>query len=286
MLIFVPITRVDYHLAVPLFKLMGVFGGVQGHTMVVAFMDRAITEVDKEFILAEAMKLGDKVYSITHTFNVEYGWPRSANLVFQTAAMIVEQNGAYGEPCWYFFELDNCPVVPDWVGRLARAYEWKTAIYYGVREYKPVSNNEGEDGSAFMLGTGIYPPDTFSRANMCRHLHIIGERFDWVLRPQITPYAWPTKMIASYRRTLEYCYAGGSKHLVYGAKVLNDDGSTRLNVVSDKKERTIDLTKTSPVVVHGCKDTSLIQLISKRFSNTSKVVITKQDVEDDEEDQD
>jgi hypothetical protein len=262
MLLFIPVTRADYHLATPLLRLFDALGGIGNHTVVVAVAKEGVPAVDADHILHTASKLGDKVYPMQLADVIEYGWPRNANFIFQEAAMTMAVNKAYGEKCWYFFELDNCPTKPGWLDELQAEYDYRARPCMGVINVTTRSRSGGdnyEDGK-HLVGAGIYPPNLFSIASVTKHLHILGDPFDVALQHQVVPLTWATGMIQHNWSTKEY-KLDGDKATCENAK---DRPASKVYA------QPVNLGDRGPLVVHGCKDTSLIQIVSKRYAPQPK----------------
>lgn len=262
MLLFIPVTRADCHLAAPLLNLMLELGGIGKHSMVIAIAHEGVSGADTEVILSKAAKLGPKVYPITMNPTVEYGWPRSPNLIFQEAAIYVANQAAYGEKCWYFFELDNCPLKEGWLDTLQQEYDAGGKPCMGVinktMRSKRANGGQYQDGE-HLVGTGIYPPNIFLMASICRNLHVLHDPFDVALQLQVVPMTHGTTLIQHNWSTKNYHHVGG------GNTVAVCETNTSRHTSKDYATG-VNLGNPSPVVVHGCKDTSLIQLVLKRHT--------------------
>jgi hypothetical protein len=253
MLLYVPVTRSDFHLAAPLFRWMKTLGGLGQHPMVVAFAQSGIPDVEAEAIRKALSSLGGSTFVIEQGNHPEYGWPRSANFIFQEAAFYAAQNQAHGQSCWYFYELDNVPLKPGWIDALQAEYEYRERPCMGV------VNNTVRKGNRVtgkhLVGTAIYSPDIFHRASICKHLHLLGDPFDVALEVQIVPLTWDTKLIqhnwstAKYRLEKDQAFCENAKD----------------RPASKDYARPVTLGERGPLVVHGVKDTSLIRLLEKRF---------------------
>lgn len=262
MLLYVPVTKADYHLAAHLFRWMGKLGGIGEHPMVLAFAATGIPDVEAEIIRREALSLSHKVYPIPMGPHPELGWPRSANLIFQEAATYALNNRAHGQKCWYFFELDNVPLKEGWIDTLQAEYDYRERPCMG-----PINNTfrgpkGGRQDGKHLVGTAIYPVDYFTQARICRHLHLLNDPFDVALQEQTVPIAWDTKLIQHNWSTHKYTYDPAKNHFTC-------EPSTN-RVTSREYATPVSVGPLGPLVVHGCKDLSLIKGLEKLLRNKPK----------------
>jgi hypothetical protein len=260
MLLYVPVTRADYHLAAPLFKWMAKIGGLGEHPMVVAVAKDGIPGVEEDILIREAMKLSQQVYRIEMGPHPEYGWPRSPNFIFQEAAIYAANNKAHGQKAWFFYELDCVPLKEGWLDELYEEYLFRERPCMGViNDTVRTTEHTQKVTGQHMVGAGIYCPDIFTRASICRHLHILGDPFDVAIEAQVVPMTWNTKMIQHNWSTKNYKYDEES-----GMATCEN---SQLRPASKDYAKPVDLGPRGPLVVHGVKDTTLIQLLERNFRN-------------------
>lgn len=168
------------------------------------------------------------------------GWPGGPNAMFKaTCKQMLNPSGmtVRGFPervkehdSFYYFEPDNLPLSPDWWQKINEEYD-------RVKAERPcmgalnVHDNRDWDGvhrkGEHLVGTAIYPRDIWNRIPL---LHT-AEHFAWDTwaSEQICPLAHSTRLIHHNNRAKNYCHP-----------------------------------KQIPgecVVIHGCKDDSLLNLM-------------------------
>lgn len=266
MLLYVPVTRADYHLAAPLFRWMGKIGGLGDHPMVLAVAPSGIPGVEEDALVREALKLSPNVYRIDMGTFPELGWPRNPNFIFQEAAMYAVDNRAHNQKCWYFFELDNVPTREGWLDDLNEEYQYRDRPCMGVINdtVRVTPTGIQRITGKHMVGAGIYPVNYFSQARVCRHLHLLAEPFDVALETQTVPIAWHTKMIQHNWSTCKYRPDPNPKRNWLVCE------HSKLRAASKDYAQPVDLGKRGPLVVHGCKDVSLIDALGKNLRNKPK----------------
>jgi hypothetical protein len=262
MLLYVPVSKADYHLAAHLFRWIAKLGGIGDHPMVLAFAPVGIPDVEAEIIRREAATLGRGVYPIPMSNHPELGWPRSANFIFQEAATYALHNKAHGQNCWYFFELDNVPLKEGWLDTLQAEYDYRDRPCMGTVNKTFRGAQGGRESGKHLVGTAIYPPDYFTQARICRHLHLLNDPFDVALQEQTVPIAWNTKLIQHNWSTCKYTYDPAKEHFTCEpstARATSRDYATPVSVGGR-----------GPCVVHGCKDNSLVRGLEKLHRNKAK----------------
>jgi hypothetical protein len=108
-----------------------------------------------------------------------------------------------------------------------------------------------------MVGAGIYPPDIFNRARVCRHLHLLPDPFDVAIQTQVVPMTWNTKLIQHNWSTKSYKLEGN--------KAVCESSTAR--PTSKDYAQPVNLGPNGPCVLHGCKDTTLHRIISSLVSS-------------------
>ena len=175
----------------------------------------------------------------------EAGWPQSANHAFEGAVEWVAQQR--GKTPWYFFEVDNTPLTADWLDQIEDEYHLVKRPYLGyVHPTRRVSVKTGEFVDHYgdhMVGTGVYPHDFASRSVLWKFFTDVP--FDVYLQWEIVPHCHPTKLIAHNWKSHQYEWTA--------------DG--RIVCSSITKDSITDPIPDEAVVLHGCKDDSLMACI-------------------------
>lgn len=231
-----PVCDKDLHQAVRLARWIKHLGGES--KWLIAASQRAWWDIEKV-----SRPLSAEVYRLP-TENEE-GWPESPNHMFYSVVTDVEFTES-----WYWFEADNIPLFKGWEKSLQSEYDSEQKPYMGVvNDTKYINKKTGEKitRGKHMVGTGIYPADFAAR---CRSVHYMDRRpFDICIEEEVVPECHNTNQIAHRWGTINYHY---NEHNV---------------IIMDDREPGYDYAAPIPpwaVVVHGCKDESLFNLLDPR----------------------
>ncbi len=185
----------------------------------------------------------------------ESGWPISSNTMFQQTAEFLEESGN-AEP-WFWFECDVCPLSVGYWAALEQEYEVAKSlgkIYMGTVNpslFKyilgPLTGTKFIEGH-HMVGAGIYPPDFWRVCKGIRGLTTMA--FDVQLGKEIDPFVYNTPLLAHRWQTEKY-------HRDESGLITMDD------VDKDENHYGGRVLPLEAVVAHGCKDTSLIDLLAR-----------------------
>lgn len=246
MLILLPVSRSDRQLGIPLARHIKMLGGVTKHDLVLFYTGAEAQETAGEMakILADTFK---SVCVEDSGQTDEEGWPKSANLTFRQAALWVDRNGKVGP--WYFFEADNVPLKACWADVLEEQYHVLGKPFMGVIHNTVWTSPEGVrtvDGT-HMVGTGLYPAPFHRHSILYRFLNTTA--FDVFLQNEIVPNAAHTDFIQHNWSTKNYRRQG--------TEIVCDAAEGRPG------ESLCAPVRPDAVVLHGCKDGSLIELFRK-----------------------
>ena len=200
-----------------------------------------------------------------------------ANQMFQATWRHLIATGNQEEVYW--LEPDCVPLHNRWADELARDYLTAQAFkkyFMGVFVPKVdiVRNGDGTfsprlvNGETHMVGTGIYPPDIRKHSGLWSQAKAVP--FDALMQWETSRAGYPTDKILHNHATKEYklVEALTPEHpATLTCEVINEWG-----ISTDKLVIPI-----TALVVHGCKDTSLIDLVS---SGKLFVAPTKNKVEE------
>lgn len=244
MLIVIPVCERELPLAQKLASYIASLGGVQRHQVLVAVAPSCPAD-RVEAIRATLAPAFASAGILPLEAVLEAGWPRSANSMF---SRVVSQIGIPAQP-WFFFEVDNTPLAPTWADQIEEEYNLAQKPYLGV--VQPAKLRDPQTGEVvkvdgeFVVGSAVYPRDFCRRSTVWRFLDT-DEPFDVRLRWEIRPHAHPTKLIAFNWRSVNYTRA--------------DDGRIICDPL-DSRSITDPIPETA-VLLHGCKDGSLIDLLT------------------------
>lgn len=251
MLLVIPVSEADAHLVEPVSTLIVKFGGCALHDLlVVGSNENAVLVQD----VAERLRPCFKS-TRTHTFvcNAK-GWPKGPNAYFRSTVSYLFADGMMDQP-WYFFELDNTPLKAGWLDALQTEYNLKNAVFMGAKHptYYTDQDRKLVINGHHMAGTGIYPTDFVNRSSLWRYEE--GVAFDVWIQWEVLPLLTDTQLIQHNWQTGDYRMEEG--------QVVCDS----LNVPHPDLKFNHPL-RSDAVVLHGCKDGSLAQLVLNGFKQT------------------
>lgn len=249
MLIVIPVSTADQHLATSMLDLILKLGGVRPHKILLAFSQLVSSEKKKE-LEGVAAQCGE-LTSMTLKGSDERGWPRSANSIFSELAMHVHTDRSHGEQFWYFMEADNTPMCRDWADKLAAEYRLAKMPCMGAinKTMRGGGENRRQDGH-HLVGTAIYPVDLWTRVRLCKHINMLPDPFDVAIQWEVVPISHNTELIQHNWSTCKYTKRGA--RVVCQSSTDRPNHDDYANPISQKA-----------VVVHGCKDGSLAKLVEE-----------------------
>lgn len=245
MLLVIPVSEADAHLADDVLELLKAFGPYKHHDLLVVGTEENATAIN--CVLQTLSPLFNKSSLKLFQGGVK-GWPLGPNFYWRSTILhLYESTGNIGQP-WYWFELDNTPLKSGWLDVLQTEYAMTHSVYMGP---KHVTHLLGTNGKLViqgyhMVGTGIYPANFVELSNLWRVEG--GIAFDIWIQFEVVPHLHDSPLMQHNWKTRNYRYENGS-------------------VVSDNFEMPHDdLCTNTPiraeaVVCHGCKDGSLARLL-------------------------
>jgi hypothetical protein len=256
MTVVLPISHVDAKIAGKLCAWIGEIdrGSYPDHTVVV-FVTKLAEQVFDDIApdLREAFGIVEKVVQPSED---ERGWPHSSNTLFRDVAYYIGTHPKYVEKPYYFFEADNTPTRSGWLHDLDAEYLKGGKPYMGYLQPTLYKNNDtGElvEDYPHMVGTGVYPGDFCYRSNLIRFpyttpfdIHHYGEIVS-DLHPinDLIQHNWGTLQYKNVKGRI-YCSA------------------------RDYPEHFAKYIKSTALVVHGCKDGSLIDVLREKARKIEK----------------
>ena len=278
MLLLFPVSEVDDKLAVEVAEWIAELGGVKGHVAALEWSP-AVPEDRRERI----RKAFREAFAHVREFEVKLsaeaealvaegkGWPVAPNETFAQAAQWVSNSGWQGP--WYFFEPDNTPTQAGWLDKLEDEYFACGKNFMGVLENSwlqhEVVDDEGkihtirQQAGRHLVGTAIYP--TFMAGYTQRHLYCPANvAFDCFLQQDLEYVSHHTNQIQHNWLTENY---------------RREDGVIKCDAREGRKpgQKGFALARdvhSGAVVVHGCKDLSLLRLLrAERGNQVSQPVV-------------
>lgn len=252
MLLAIPVSKSDINLLAKRVELLKKFGPYPRHVLAIAAdvgleqqAKAAFEQLSPMFKQAEMLKIN---------LNGITGWPLASNKHFKLVAQAVHALNI--REAFYFFELDNTPMCSGWLDRIHDEYVSANKPYMGcVVPTRGFENGQPKMGEPHMVGTGIYPPNYAAYSAKVPHIDRVAlftgmpmEPFDVAIRHEVVPHSHATKAIQHLWRTCNYRKEGG--------QIVCDDMPGVTELESHKAPVSPDA-----LVVHGCKDDSLPDLL-------------------------
>lgn len=275
MKIIIPVSERDLALATALSELLLLQGGLGAHHGVLLTAPN-VTSRDGEIAsnLQRAFGTFTRV-ALEGGINENGGSKNSfqphvyaANQMFQSAVRWLSKTNNMDE--WYWFEADNVPLKERWADELSRDYlnsvSMRRPFMGKVLPLVIYENKEGtvtlkEDPSQpYMMGSGIYP----ARLEKYSLLWDVPKSIPWdvTCKWEIVPNATDTPKIVHNHSTKEY--KKGDKNN-YTCKLVAEPSRSKTEIVIPDEA----------LVFHGCKDTSLIDIVKSSYGQTTKSVVGK-----------
>ena len=256
MLLVIPVSEADAHMAEPLSDLLTAFGPYHLHDLLVVGSNENAKLVQE---------LHDKLSPLfrkseTFIFNcVVKGWPKGPNYYFRSTITYLYSKGPVDQP-WYWFEMDNTPLRGGWLDALQTEYNLANAIFMGAKQatfYKDATGALTVNGY-HMCGTAIYPADFVERSTLWKFEE--GIAFDVWIQWEVLPYLHDTKLMQHNWKTINYRRKKG--------QIISDNFD-----MPHPDLHTNDPIHPDAVVCHGCKDGSLAKLILDELGGkTAKLI--------------
>ena len=250
MLLVFPVSKADHDLAVKLAGWMAELGGVHGHPILLAYAP-SCPEPSREALVSLLSRCTERFHQVKLPVFAEVGWPGSPNLMFKSTALYVERAPEFArERGWYFFEPDCTPTAPGWLDALAEEYRKCGTPFFGVRHHTRLTNAQGVeriDGD-HMVGTGIYPIRLSDYFKLHRFLGTDTKPFDVFLQ-------WAVQKAGLTHTELIQHNWGSRLYERSGGKIICKPlpGKDLVSI--------FDPVRDNAVVVHGCKDGTLIDVL-------------------------
>jgi hypothetical protein len=255
MKIAIPVSAHDKHLLPDLTECLLKLGGLEEHPVI--FFP---TSAAKDTAYEHAERLGAETYPLTQDF--EGGAPVACNRHFASVVFALAKMGNTDPFLW--MELDMLPVKPRWAVALFEDYRYGGTPFRGVLVNTPFNVNGQiayKDGDQMMMGTGIYPANMEKDERIKPLLLDLAKPYTMNPREPFDVYLrWPirnigvshTELISDMWSTQNYHMEGTNlvcESVDHGSRVVRPRGG----VVSPKA-----------VLVHGCKDGSLADIVLGR----------------------
>jgi hypothetical protein len=242
-----------YHLA----QWLHMLGGMTERRVLLVHTWKAAWDINP--IIAKLRETFGQVDLFQPPLEDESGWPVSSNTMFQQVAEYL--NDSENVDPWFWHEVDVCPLQPNYWAALEHEYEAAGLPYMGsinesrfqtVRDGVVIDGEPRPAGYQFlrgrhMVGAGIYPADFWRSCKGIRTLSDLA--FDVQLGPEIEQQCHDTPLICHRWQTKNYRREQGV--------ITMDDVDPEENHYGGRP------IPPEAIVVHGAKDTSLIDLLAR-----------------------
>lgn len=268
MLLAIPVSAHDIKMLSKTAAVFKKFGPYAGFSCAI-FARREIENESRKF-LEEIEPLFSNVDIHVLDFYSSNATDAAAKHFRETAQIVAEK---YTNGPWYWYELDNTPVQPGWLSKLQKEHHESGKAHMGAIvptrgwTFLPNGTRKAAFGEPHMVGTGIYHHALGAMSPMIGQIDRVMpwsgplEPFDIQMRFEIVPHAHNTILIQHNWNTGNYRIEGG--------KIVCDD------LTGDQE---LDHSKPydgHAVVVHGCKDGTLADLVLADKINSVKPEKTK-----------
>lgn len=248
MLIVLPISKSDAHLAGSLAKVFKALGGLRDFEALVVTHSDCLNEAEELLSALDCFKDG-KMY-VYHT-HFPTGWPQGCNAYFRETAFQLER--MRNDKPWFWFELDNTPLVPGWAQKLWDEYRDSGKPFMGARV---PTTRKMSDGTIFvdgmhMMGSGIYPPNLTEHCKLLKYASV--EPWDCFCQHEIEPHMHATTQIQHNWSSCNYRRIGAT------------GGVIRCDYRTLPTHPTLNYVRKDAVLVHGCKDDSLREVVLEKY---------------------
>jgi hypothetical protein len=250
MLIVFPFSKQDLALAIPLMQWMRELGPYDRHNLLLAYSEE-LSPDEREAVAVNARQCGWAAPPIAFTVRIPtQQWPDAPNEIFRQAAELIWRTPEFHK-AWYFMEPDVTPMREGWADALADEYNRDLSLpFMGVVDTTySVNSISGElvKTGEHLCGCAVYPPNLSHYTTA--HLNATVA-FDHAIAPQIRPHARNTPLCQDNWST-------GNYHRSWG-RIVCEPVTFRVALAGRSVTRPV---RPDAVVLHGCKDGSLLKLL-------------------------
>lgn len=260
MKIIIPSSQSDIHRALPHARVLQKFGGLETHE-VIYFCAPSVKEQTHE-----AAKING-AHVVVMDGEPQGGWPVACNQMFSAIVVWLGRTGNTSP--FLFMELDMLPVRPHWATLLEKEYAIKGKPFLGTIVPYGTASSPAPDapinyaaGETMMMGCGIYPPHMHADERIRWAIQNLGKQpgqqprvgqhfiaFDVYLRHPMKAFGMAhTPLIGDQWNT--------------GSYYEDVDGLVCEALPFDRPHRKRGgLVPKEAIVIHGCKDDSLVNLL-------------------------
>lgn len=268
MKIVIPVSSADVHLLSDFAKHIKVLGGCQRQDLIFLPTKSTFSEAQEA---AGILQYQAKSVTVIPWDRDNVGvWPYPGNIMWQHAVIeMTKQEDVGNSAPWMFMELDCTFMCPGASDKLEAEHAMSgckftgavvpTRVDIGNGRYITDRNIPGQpENIPHMVGAGIYPANTSKETNGLWRFPKHDLSWDIYLRYVINRSLHATKLIDHHWSTINYKEVNGD--ITCENDPRNPFGTDHSGTISKEA-----------VMVHGCKDGSLLKIILKKYENTEVV---------------
>lgn len=252
MLIVVPVSKSDEPLMQSFVNCFNLFGPYYNDSLLVVGRESDGRYIDFVFDnIKNNFQLGHS--NVASFSNVYDGWPLGPNSYWKQTILYLEKNN--NTLPWIWMEMDVCPLKPGWSTSLSADYYIRNKPFYGtLGDTNTITlDDELVYLTKHLVGAGIYPHNISKYSNNWKFVDRIKTAFDVVCQFEIAPLSYHSELFQHNFRTINYRKTDSdliicdNQTYYRGGRKFNDD------------------VRDGAVVLHGCKDTSLYDIIYSTY---------------------
>ena len=249
MLIVIPISESDKAISDKFCNILNFFGPYFNHEILFVYKSK-----DQELVNSVKEKISFLFKAAQDCIvdeNVKTGWPHGPNAYWRETIKFLKKIN--NKIPWYWMESDVTPVKDNWLDEMESDYN-----YYGKPFFGCVSE-ASYDYPFHLSGCAVYPPNISDYTNNWKWIHNSELAFDIICSAEIIKYqAFDSDKMLNYFQTQNYKLDNGRLFSFEKRHIPFDIGRQK-----DIEKKEIEINKT--LVVHGCKDGSLADIIINNY---------------------
>lgn len=264
----IPVSRHDIHALPNLIDTLIHLGGLSEHN---CFFFHAPSVLEQVHEQAERLRPHMAEVEVKQAlYEPDFGMPMDGGVLFFGA--VFNLGRMQNQDPFLWLEVDSSPLVPGWLDLIQNDYKAEGKACYGNIVPLPFIKNgalEMRPGEEYMMAVGVYPPFMHADESIRPLIQDLGnppssnpkENFDTYIRGGIKAIGWTNSdLIADMWNTHEYEQTA--------------EGITCKARPTDKLVRSRGgLVPATAVLVHGCKDESLRQLVTAKDKKVKVVAL-------------
>jgi hypothetical protein len=249
MIVVIPLSKSDEAISDKFCNILNFFGPYLNHEVLFTYKqsDRELVRYVKERISSLFKKSHDCIVSE----QVKTGWPHGPNAYWKETILHLKKIN--NKIPWYWMESDVTPVKDNWLDEMEYDYNYHNKPFFGC------VSEASYDYPFHLSGCAIYPPNISDYTNNWKWIHNSDVAFDIICSTEIMRYqVFDSYKILNYFQTQKYKLDNFRFFSFEKRNIPFDIGRQK-----DIEKKEIEINKT--LVVHGCKDGSLADIIINNY---------------------